>query len=61
MYPVYAWKTVEDTPFMRKWIPRLCVENTQDSRLDVDSARELLHLFCRASAELSAARPLRPI
>jgi hypothetical protein len=45
MYPVYACKTVEDTPFMRKWIPRLCVENSRDSRLDVDSAGELRQLF----------------
>jgi hypothetical protein len=40
MYPVYSWKTVEDTPFMRKWIPRLCVENLRDSRLDVDMAAQ---------------------
>jgi hypothetical protein len=39
---------------MRKWIPRLCVENSRDSRLHVDCAGELLHLICRASAALSA-------
>src|ERR1035441_2466706 len=30
MYPVYAWKTVEDTPFMRKWIPRLATREVED-------------------------------
>jgi hypothetical protein len=45
MYTVYAWKTALDTPFMRKQVHRLCVENLRDSRGNVDSAGELRQLF----------------
>jgi hypothetical protein len=45
MYTVYAWKTALDTPFMRKQVHRLCVENSRDSRWNVDSAGELRQLF----------------
>jgi hypothetical protein len=69
MYPVYAWKTVEDTPFMRKWIPRLCVENSRDSRRDVDMAGEPRQLFCGGfggafggkAARADLKSPRRPI
>ena len=40
MYTVYAWKTALDTPFMRKQVHRLCVENSRDSRRDVDKAAQ---------------------
>jgi hypothetical protein len=45
MYPVYAWKTAEDIPFMREQVPRLCVENSRDSRRNVDMNGELRQLF----------------
>ena len=45
MYTVYAWKTALDTPFMRKQVHRLCVENPRDSRRNVDLAGELRQLF----------------
>jgi len=45
MYTVYAWKTALDTPFMRKQVHRLCVENSRDSRRNVDLAGELRQLF----------------
>ena len=32
---------------MRKWVHRLCVENSRDSRWDVDMAGELRQLFRR--------------
>ena len=41
MYIVYAWKSALDTPFMRKKVHRLCVENLRDSHWNVNSAGEL--------------------
>lgn len=32
-YPVYAWKMPVDTPFMRKSLPRLCVERNANPQL----------------------------
>jgi hypothetical protein len=61
MYPVYAWETSEDTPFMRKQVHRLCVENLRNSRRDVDFGGELRQLFRLGLGELSATGPLRSI
>jgi hypothetical protein len=61
MYTVYAWKPALDTPFMRKQVHRLCVENSRDSRWNVDLAGELRQLFLWVSVGLSAARMQRPI
>jgi len=60
MYTVYAWKTALNTPFMRKQVHRLCVENFRDSRWGVDKAGELRQLIHLGLGGLSAARTLRP-
>jgi hypothetical protein len=60
MYTVYAWKTAPDTPFMRKQVHRLCVENLRVSRWNVDSAGELRQVIRLDLGGLVAARTLRP-
>ena len=45
MYAVYAGKIALDTPFMRKKVHRLCVENLQDSQRNVEAGGGRLQLF----------------
>jgi hypothetical protein len=53
-------KLALDTPFMRKQVHHLCVENLRDSRWVVDKAGELRQLIRLGLGGLPAAGTLRP-